>query len=124
MKNHIIDTTIAAEDVLLLGTTTTTLREKVDTYGITLDDAQRTNYQRMGIRNETFSRSILDLAAQRPDIVPAWVDIAAIQRDVAAREQLMPLLFSSRPSRKKCKTPASHSGSTSTRAPAGSTNRP
>ena len=93
MKNHIVDATIAAESILAMNTAATTLRTEVDQFGVQLDDAQRKHSQKLGTRNETFSREMLEFAQQYPQLIPAGLDVAALQRDLVAREKITPLLF-------------------------------
>jgi hypothetical protein len=45
----------------------------------------------MGLRNETFTRGILDAAGQNPTLIPSSLDLDALERDLTAREQLLPL---------------------------------
>jgi hypothetical protein len=93
MKNHIVDITIAAESALSMGTAVTTLNTEVSAFGAHLDDSERKHSQKMGTRNETFSREMLEFARQRPDLMPAGISVAALQRDLLARDQITPLLF-------------------------------
>jgi hypothetical protein len=93
MKNHLIDATITAESVTTMAASLTTLLAEITPVGIHLDASQRKHYQHLGTRNETFSREILDLAQERPELVPAGISLIALQRDIAAREALTPILF-------------------------------
>jgi hypothetical protein len=93
MRNHLIDVTIPAEALAALAASTTTLSQTVAGFAISLDPAQRVDHARLGFRNETFARSVLDLANQKPEIVPATIDVTAVQRDLLAREQLLPVLL-------------------------------
>jgi hypothetical protein len=93
MKNHLIDATITAESVTTMAASLTTLLAELTPVGILLDDAQRKHYQHMGTRNETFSRDMLSLATERPELVPAGISLTALQRDLIARDQLTPILF-------------------------------
>lgn len=93
MKNHIIDATITAESITTMTTAVTTLSTEVSEFGIHLDDAQRKHSQKMGTRNETFAREMLDFAAQYPSMIPASIGVADLQRDLVAREQITPILF-------------------------------
>jgi hypothetical protein len=36
---------------------------------------------------------VIELARQNPGLIPATIELAALERDIAAREQLLPLLF-------------------------------
>ncbi|MHA3772349.1 hypothetical protein ACXR0O_12520 [Verrucomicrobiota bacterium sgz303538] len=93
MKNHIIDITIGAEDNTAMTTALTALTTKVGAFGIHMDDAQRKHSQKLGTRNETFTREMLEFARQYPSLVPTGIDIDAIQRDLTALDQVTPLLF-------------------------------
>ena len=93
MKNHIIDATITAESITTMTTAVTTLNTEVAEFGIHLDDAERKHSQKMGTRNETFAREMLEFALQRPELMPAGISVAALQRDLLARDQITPLLF-------------------------------
>ncbi len=93
MKNHIIDATIAPESLTEMTAAVTTLNTEVGTFGIHLDETQRKHSMKLGTRNETFAREMLEFARQRPDLMPAGIDITAIQRDLAAMDQVTPLLF-------------------------------
>jgi len=93
MKNHIIDTTISAETVTTMTTAATTIATQITTFGIHMDDAQRKSSLKLGTRNETFAREMLEFARLHPNLVPAGIDIAAIQRDLTARDQITPVLF-------------------------------
>lgn len=93
MKNHIIDATITPETLTTLTTAVTTLQQTLATFGVSLDETQRKHSLHIGTRNETFCREILELAQERPELVPAGISAAALVRDLVAREQLTPILF-------------------------------
>ena len=93
MKNHIIDATIGAESITAMTTAVTTLNTEVAEFSVNLDDAERKHSQKMGTRNETFAREMLDFAQQYPNLIPAIIDVAELQRDLVAREQITPILF-------------------------------
>ncbi len=93
MKKHLVDMTIAGEDRTTMEGDVASLEAIVNTFAYLLDDDQRKRLQRYGLRNETFSRGVIDLAKQNPTLVPAHIDMAAIERDLVAREQILPLLF-------------------------------
>jgi hypothetical protein len=93
MKNHLIDVVLTPEALTDLTQTIAALNTGVAEFALSMDRSQRKRHAKLGLRNETFSRAILDLAAKKPDIVPATIDVAAVQRDLAAREQLLPLLW-------------------------------
>src|SRR5687768_2469147 len=93
MKNHIIDATISAESITSMTTAVATLNTEVADFGINLDEAERKHSQKLGTRNETFAREMLEFAQQYPQLMPAGIDVAALQRDLAARDQVTPILF-------------------------------
>jgi hypothetical protein len=93
MKNHLIDVVLTPETLADLTETVATLNAGVAEFALSMDRAQRKHHAKLGLRNETFSRAILDLADKKPEIVPATIDVGAVQRDLAAREQLLPLLW-------------------------------
>jgi len=71
----------------------TTLKMETAAFGINMDDAQRKHSLKIGIRNETFVRDMLEFARQRPDLMPAGINVAAFLRDLTARDQISPLVF-------------------------------
>ena len=93
MKNHLIDTTIGAESFTNMTTSVSALTTEVGTFSVHLDEGQRKHSQKLGTRNETFAREMLEFARQYPNLVPAGIDIAAIERDQTALDQITPLLF-------------------------------
>ncbi|MHA3774931.1 hypothetical protein ACXR0O_25710 [Verrucomicrobiota bacterium sgz303538] len=93
MKNHIIDITIAAESRTAMTTAVTNLNAEISTFAVRMDDAQRKHSQKMGTRNETFAREMLEFARQHPTLIPASIDLNALQRDLDAREEITPVLF-------------------------------
>jgi hypothetical protein len=93
MKNDITDITLGAENVQTIRTAITTLKTEFSVFTVSLDEAQRKHSQHLGQRNETFSRDIVDLAKERPELIPASLNIAGVDRDITTREQLTPLLL-------------------------------
>jgi hypothetical protein len=93
MKNHIIDATITAETITNVNTGLSGIEQEIATFSIVLDAAQRKHSLRIGTRNETFCREMIDLAREHPQLIPAAIDLAAIERDIAARDTLTPMLF-------------------------------
>ncbi len=57
-----------------------------------MDDAQRKHSQKIGTRNETIAREMMEFARQRPDLRPGGIDFAAIERDLTARDQITPMI--------------------------------
>src|SRR5829696_8152361 len=93
MKNHLVDITIGAESLTSMNTAVTTLGTETAGFGVYLDESQRKHSMKMGTRNETFVRDMLEFARQRPELMPAGIDITALQRDLSARDQITPLVF-------------------------------
>lgn len=93
MKKHLIDVVFSPEDMTAVTGHLTGLLSKLEPSAFALDDDQRKRLQRLGLRNESFSRGVMELARQNPNLVPLTIDMAALERDVAAYEQLMPVLF-------------------------------
>ena len=100
MKKHLIDITPAAEDITAATAHFTGLRQSLATILHSLEESQRKHTQKLGRRNETWCLEVMEVARQHPEVVPAGIDMAALERDIAAREIVLPLLVSSRlPSR-------------------------
>lgn len=93
MKKHLVDMTVSAESLTGALADITGLEGFVEPIAFTLDDDQRKRLQRLGLRNESFSRGVIELARQNPALVPAQLNLAAIERDVTARDTLLPVLF-------------------------------
>ena len=91
MKKHLIDTTFAPEDLTSATGAAATIRASLPSLR-NLNEDERTRLQRMGLRNESFSMGIIEVARLHPQAVPAGIDMAALERDIVAREQLLPLL--------------------------------
>jgi hypothetical protein len=93
LKNHLIDISIAAESLTALRTAAAAMATELGTIAVTLDDAQVKYSAHMGLRNETFSREMLQVAEERPGLVPDTINVAAIKRDITARDQLGPIVI-------------------------------
>lgn len=59
---------------------------------INLTNEQRSQYGRLGDGTENFVVKVRGYAAQRPEIIPAFVDQAELQRDVTGRDDITPIL--------------------------------
>jgi hypothetical protein len=90
MYKNRIDMTIAAEKLTTLNTLLTSLETECEIL-IPLDPVEAKRLAKMGLRNETFVRGVLDAAASNPALIPPTVDRAALERDKVAREQLLPI---------------------------------
>jgi hypothetical protein len=84
-----IDITIAAEKITVLNAAFTTIETELD-FLLALDPETAKHIARMGLRNETFTRGALAAAAQNPALIPSSLDMAALDRDLVAWEQLLP----------------------------------
>ena len=93
MKNHLLDITITPESLTDISAGITAIKAEVSTFSLTMDDAQRKHSQKIGTRNETFAREMMEFARQRPDLRPGGINFAAIERDLIARDQVTPVLF-------------------------------
>ena len=96
MKKHLIDVTFGAEAVTGAGTDLTGAMTKLSPGLQVLQDWERKRIRHLGTRNETFSMAAIEVARQHPAVVPAGIDMAALERDIAARQQLLPLLVRAR----------------------------
>lgn len=93
MKKHLVDMTVSAESLTTALADITGLETFLEPIAFALDDDQRKRLQRLGLRNETFSRGVIELARQNPSLIPATIDLEALERDITARDQLLPVLF-------------------------------
>ncbi|MHA3771344.1 hypothetical protein ACXR0O_07370 [Verrucomicrobiota bacterium sgz303538] len=93
MKKHLIDVVFSPEDMTAVTGHLTGLLSKLEPSAFALDDDQRKRLQRLGLRNESFSRGVMELARQNPKLVPLTIDMSALERDIVAREQLLPALY-------------------------------
>ena len=91
MKKHLIDITVASETVTTAKGHIDSLRASL-TFLLSLQEDERKRLRRLGLRNETFSLGAIEVARNHPQVIPAGIDMAAIERDITAREQLLPLL--------------------------------
>jgi hypothetical protein len=96
MKKHLIDITPAAESIASATAHFTGLRADLATILHSLEESQRKHCQKIGRRNETWCMEVMEVARQHPEVVPASISMEAIERDITAREMVLPLLLSSR----------------------------
>ncbi|MHA3775711.1 hypothetical protein ACXR0O_29705 [Verrucomicrobiota bacterium sgz303538] len=96
MKKHLIDIVIAADDMTAAAAHMTGLHQKLSPALQILQDGDRSRVQHLGTRNETFSMAAIELARQHPQIIPAGIDMTALERDIMARQQLLPMLLNAR----------------------------
>jgi hypothetical protein len=85
-----LDITIPAEKLVNINAAFATLETEFD-FLIALDRTAAKRMAKMGLRNETFSRSVLEAAAQNPSLIPGALNLPALNRDLNAREVLLPL---------------------------------
>ena len=96
MKKHLIDITPSAESIT--SATAHFAGIRADLAGIlhSLEESQRKHTRKLGRRNESWCMEVMEVARQHPDVVPSGISMAAIERDITAREVVLPLLVSSR----------------------------
>ena len=82
----IIDFTLAAEDRTEVIAALTTLEQKLPEFALTKSDIRRIAH--FGQKNETFVMEAIEAAKQNPALIPPNVSLAAVDRDLAGREQL------------------------------------
>jgi hypothetical protein len=68
MKKHLIDTNFATEDLTTATTSASAIRAALPSLK-NLNESERTTLQRMGLRNESFSMGIIELARLHPQAV-------------------------------------------------------
>jgi hypothetical protein len=56
-----------------------------------LEPAERSTLLHLGAKSDPFARGVVHLLEQRPDIVPASLDLVEAQADIDARDALLPL---------------------------------
>jgi hypothetical protein len=91
MIRHTIPTVLTAEDLTEILTAVSTLENKLGfTLGLTSDE--RRSLPGMGPQTKSFADQALQGAILNAGLIPADLDIPAITRDKALREQLLPCL--------------------------------
>ncbi len=96
MKKHLIDINPAPENLASASTHIAGIRADLATILHSLEDGQRLHNQMLGRRNETWCMEVMEIARQYPQVVAPGINMAALERDVAAREAILPLLIASR----------------------------
>ena len=96
MKKHLIDITAGVESITSATAHFAGIRADLSGILHSLEESQRKHAQKLGRRNETWCMEVMEVARQHPEVVPASIDMDAIERDIAAREVILPLLVSSR----------------------------
>jgi hypothetical protein len=85
-----IDAVLTAEKLTAVNAAYTTIEAELD-FLVSLEPGVARHMAKMGLRNETFTRSAMEAATQNPTIVPQALDLAALERDKALRDQLLAL---------------------------------
>jgi hypothetical protein len=96
MKPHLVDFTFTAEDLIAAAAGQAEAHERLAPGLKVLQDSNRRRVQHLGTRNETFAMAAIEIARQHPQVVPPGIDMAALERDIVARQQLIPFLVRSR----------------------------
>jgi hypothetical protein len=89
MYRNILDGTITAEEVTDIDAAIATLEARL-TILVGLTAKERLSNQGMGPQNEGFASRALIAGQQHSGLMPRELDLAAIQRDKALREVLLP----------------------------------
>jgi hypothetical protein len=87
IHNNNADFSLVAEDLTIWDTSFATCKTKMTLP--TVDPLLLKRSVKMGRKTETFTRRALDLAKQNIDLLPRGIDLAAIDRDMLTREQLL-----------------------------------
>jgi hypothetical protein len=85
-----IDVIIVAEKLARVHEAFTTIETELD-FLVSVEPAVAKRLLRLGLRNETFTRGMLEAGAQNPTEIPQSVNLAALNRDLIARDQLLPV---------------------------------
>jgi hypothetical protein len=96
MKKHLIDISPVAEDITSATAHFAGIRADLASILHSLEESQRKHTQKIGRRNETWCMEVMEVARQHPQVIPASIDMAALERDIAGREIILPLLIASR----------------------------
>ena len=84
--------TVAAEALTTVDAAQTTLEETLN-FITSVPVNERRRLFKIGDNTEAFAARILELAKRNLDLLPRGLDLAVIERDKAAREQLLPRLY-------------------------------
>ena len=94
MYNDRIDLTLAPEDLTAADAALDTVEQKFAALP-TVSDQDRKHYAKMGLKNAAIVFQILEVGRMNPDLLPRGLDLAKVERDLKAREELMPRLIQS-----------------------------
>ena len=73
------------QDVALLEQLLDRIRQRA----INLTPKDRMKYSRLGYHTENWVKEIRQYMAQRPELIPSWVDMTAFDRDLETRRKLL-----------------------------------
>jgi len=91
MSTHKVDFTVGAETVTTLIGHVTGLTQTLGLFVVGMQERDRKRLRRMGGKSEQFTMQALELAKANAAFIPATIDLAALERDKAAREVLLPI---------------------------------
>lgn len=91
MSTHKVDFTVGAETLTTLAGHLTGLTQTLGLFVVGMQERDRKTLRRMGGKSEQFVMQALELAKANATFIPANIDLAALERDKAAREALLPI---------------------------------
>lgn len=91
MSQNLVSITLSETQLMAAGNALTDLETQLSAL-IALDVNKRRKLMRMGDKSETFCRQTINVLKQNPQVVPPSVNVAEAQSDLAALDQLRPLL--------------------------------
>ena len=96
MRKHLIDIAPTPASIASAHAHFHAIRTELAYVLHSLEDGERKHSQKLGRSNETWCMEVMEVVRQHPIVVPAGMSMAALERDLAAREMLLPLLIASR----------------------------
>ena len=91
MSQNLVSITLSAAQLSAAENALTDLETQLSAL-IALDVGKRRKLTRMGDKSETFCRQTISVLKQNPQVVPPSVNVAEAQADLAALDQLRPLV--------------------------------
>ena len=92
MRQNLIDLTLPAESLAAIDDALAALESHLGgLIALTLDQCRQLT--KMGDKSEAFCRQAMNVMAENPRILPRNMDLAALQRDLAALDALRPRLL-------------------------------
>src|SRR5688572_19808189 len=91
VNSNKIDVTLSEEQVAAIIAALDALDVALS-FSLSLTPEERQRLFRMGTRSEGFVREALTVAQQHPEHLPSSLEVAAMQRDLALRDVLQPVL--------------------------------